>query len=263
MLQKMRKVHYSTLWCLTVSNRPADQTSSNQYQYLPVSVTTSKNPKNQMQTALKLTRGTIYKFTRDDLAYCINIGSARYWNDKKAGIREQKYTNKRPGMDLDVYGFCGEYALAKMLQIDNHSLESDCTPQGIQDDRGDLVVDGIKIDTKCAIGHNCDMWVRKNSLRNPSDVYVLLTYESDNARKGALHDHDCTLSVDDPNFFICFQGACTGSEVFQPKNLVIDKYIVPRTNLTNLEDALNAHRLLGEQALNELRKFKKENCSFF
>lgn len=214
--------------------------------------------------ATHLSRGTIYKFTREDLAYCIGIGSTRYWNDKKAGVREQKYTMRRSGMDLDVYGFCGEYALAKMLQIDNGALESDCTPQGIASDRGDLVVDGVKIDTKCAIGHHVDMWVRKNSLRNPSDVYALLTYESPAVRKNApLKDHECTLSPDDSEFFICFQGACTAADVFQPQNFSGDKYIVSKIKLMNLEDAISAHRSLDEKTIANLKTFNKENCSFF
>lgn len=191
-----------------------------------------------------LKRGATFRFSSEDIKYCIRIGAERYYKDKQKGIREQRYVPKykKSAMDLDTFGVVGEFAMTKLLNQSTHLL-NDTTPQGIRNDRGDLIINNVKIDTKCSVGNHVDLWVRANSLRNPSHVYVLLTYERVNPLPPPpeYRDDFCSLHENE-NLEVIFQGAASATDVFLDKHrqciMGDHKYVFPRDQLLNLEDAI-------------------------
>lgn len=216
-----------------------------------------------------LRKSTQFKFLKDDIHYCMRIGAERYHKDKAKGIREQRYVSqkKKSAMDLDVFGVVGEYAMTRLLNQSTQML-NDTTPQGIRQDRGDLIIDGVKIDTKCSVGNHVDMWVRENSLRNPSHVYALLTYERVNPLKmpAEYQDDFCSLHENE-DLIITFQGAACASDVFQSQYKQIirgdAKYVYPKEKLLDLQDAIEQYKKLSDRDKDFLNRHNKKNACFF
>jgi hypothetical protein len=212
-------------------------------------------------------KGTTYKFTKEDIKYCIRKGSERYFKDKKKGFPEERYAKKRSGLELDVFGICGEYGMAAMMGTlqEHKSRLDDTTPQGIMQDRGDLVIDDQIIDTKCCIGNHNNIWVRKKSLRNPSDVYALFTYNRVNPlpEPEVYDDSFCTLHEDE-DLVLHFQGAYAGCDLFVEENVCLIwgdyKYVAKQEELINLEDAIAISKALTPEQKAHLRRF---NTGFF
>jgi hypothetical protein len=219
---------------------------------------------NPTRPLTRLAKGTSYTNTPSDLKYCIAKGSERWKRDKEAGIREQKYEMTRSGIDLDISGFINEFTFSRMINQDNKERLDDTTPQGIRNDRGDVVVDGAKIDIKGPIGHYCDIWVRKNSQRNPSQVYVLLTM---NKRTDALptkrpvceNEGHVTFHPDE-NITPIFQGAVCAYDLFQPEYMTYRKgqpmFVYPQKDLLNLEDAIARWKDLTPEQVKWVSRFK-------
>ena len=196
---------------------------------------------------------TSLTFDRDDIEICITIGKERYYNNKKNHVQEQRYSfSRRSGLDLDVFGVCGEYAFMKMAHVLklNQDRLLNTTPQNYRTDRGDVQIGDQIIDVKCCLGHRHDLWVRKQNRYNPADIYVFITYErvnplqlsitgTDTDAAGGYRDDFCSLHLDEEITFV-FQGAVRGSEVFQPRYLArnSNKYVYPKSQLKSLLDCL-------------------------
>jgi len=190
--------------------------------------------------------GKTYTLSKPDMLYCITKGKERYWNDHKVGIVDQRYKLSRSGMDLDIQGMFGELGMHRLLGVTDLDHLNNTTPQGIHNDRGDLIVEGEKIDVKtCLGGSSNDLWVRLNSLKNPSSVYVLLTFGRGPQaleRKNKNDNSEITF-VPEEEIVLTFQGAVTAYDLFQEENLQQgrweSKYVYDRTKLINLETALD------------------------
>ena len=122
-----------------------------------------------------------YIFPQSALAECIRIGKERYMNNRRAKVREQKYTMKKSGIDLSVQGVIGEYGILEMFGLDKKTLQN-TAPNSRYNDRGDMIYKKLKVDIKCPEGHHCPLQTRSESREFPSHIYALCTMFHD--RKG-------------------------------------------------------------------------------
>jgi hypothetical protein len=186
--------------------------------------------------------GTRYLLSQADLQFCIRIGKERYFNNRKANIREQKYTTNKSGVDLSVQGVIGEYGMMELFGIEKALLHN-TKPNSRSQDRGDMVYKGLKIDVKCPQGHYCPLQTRAENLYHQSDLYLLCTMErlqKTSASTAPIVEEQCTYQETEP-IEVIFQGCIAASRLF-----VRDKfstrwgkqfYIAPRVELVSLEDA--------------------------
>jgi len=115
-----------------------------------------------------------YIFPQSALAECIRIGKERYMNNRRAKVREQKYTMKKSGIDLSVQGVIGEYGILEMFGLDKKTLQN-TAPNSRYNDRGDMIYKKLKVDIKCPEGHHCPLQTRSESREFPSHIYALCT----------------------------------------------------------------------------------------
>jgi hypothetical protein len=199
-----------------------------------------------LATNVTLKIGETLKLTQEDMKYSILKGRERYWNDHKAGVPDQGYESLKSGMDKDIQGVFGEVGLYRMVDVTDFSLLDDTRPQGIQTDRGDIVIDGLKIDVKnCEGGDWNDLWVRLNSFNNPSKVYVLFTFPRGSQALPRVNTKDDTEQtfVENEDIVLTFRGAVSAYDLFHPSFIQIRKggkpfYVYPPESLLNLEDAI-------------------------
>lgn len=112
----------------------------------------------------------------DALQFCIDIGKKRYETNRKAGVKEQKYTMHKSGVDLSVQGVIGEWGILELFGLPKDAL-LDTSPNSMWRDRGDMTYCGAKVDIKCPEGHHCGLQARAVNAQSPSAIYALCTME--------------------------------------------------------------------------------------
>lgn len=185
---------------------------------------------------------TEFKFSPSDLEFCIKIGSQRYLTNRKAQIKEQKYSN-RSGIDNSVIGVLGEYAIMKLYNFSTQSLLN-TKPCSAKNDRGDIKLNfrgqTFIIDVKSPLGLYHPLLVPIEKV-GKTDFYCLFTLERINdyeKSKSAQLETDCTFSSQDQ-----IKGVLRG---FIPQNKLIHKvfkfkrefYQVEQEELLSLESCL-------------------------
>lgn len=198
------------------------------------------------QELKNISKRTVYNVNKSVLEECICIGKERYFNNRKANIKEQKYNTKKSGVDLSVQGVIGEYSILDLFGLDKKVL-SNTQPNSRSRDRGDMHYKGLKVDIKCPEHHYCPLQTREESKQYPSDIYALCTLEriSSHVKKNFVSETDCTYSNED-RIEVVFQGCVLGMDLFKPENHIKKWnngfYVYPQQKLISLEEAYQLHQ---------------------
>lgn len=129
---------------------------------------------------------TVKTFTPDEVAKCIRIGRARYENNTKSQVADQRYSTRFSSLDCDINGVFGEYAFLSMFGLSTSGLE-DTSLCSHAKDRGDAMLPGPrgemrKIDIKAPVGLNSRcILVKSNKTYNPPFAYCLMVLEVSDA----------------------------------------------------------------------------------
>ena len=198
------------------------------------------------QELQNISKKTVYNVNKPVLEECIRIGKERYFNNRKANIKEQKYNTKKSGVDLSVQGVIGEYSILDLFGLDKKVL-SNTQPNSRSRDRGDMHYKGLKVDIKCPERHYCPLQTREESKQYPSDIYALCTLErvSSTITKNFVSETECTYSNED-QIQVIFQGCVLAMDLFKPENHIKKWnngfYVYPQKNLLSLEEAYQLHQ---------------------
>jgi hypothetical protein len=129
---------------------------------------------------LNLKLGSTFCFTTEQKKYCFDIGRKRYETNRSQGIKEQKYTAHKSGLDLSIQGVLGEFAVLKMFELPLDTLNN-TSLNNRYNDRGDMIYKGFKVDVKCPEGHHCPLQTRalnfSNQIKYPTQIYCLCTLQ--------------------------------------------------------------------------------------
>jgi len=90
--------------------------------------------------------GTRMALPPQGIRFCVYVGKRRYQNNINAGVVEQKRSTK-PGDVIAIEGVTAEYALLNMFKGTFYELYN-CLPSSKYTDRGDAIINGVRIDVK-------------------------------------------------------------------------------------------------------------------
>lgn len=185
----------------------------------------------------------------DDLKTCIHIGKTRYLTNRSCGIREQKYTSYKSGLDLCIQGVIGEWTALKLFDLPLDGLYN-TRPNNYRNDRGDMIWNGCKIDVKTAEIHNhvYQIQVRADRISPDTGVYMLLTMTRTPYAK--VSEEGETSYREDEVITVVYRGAISRQQLTQPDYLQYKRgydrttmqrfYVAGESDLVPLQDAVLA-----------------------
>jgi len=175
-------------------------------------------------SARALAIGQVYRLSASDIRYCIRIGSERFFVNQAAGVRDRQYTRStKTPREASIQGVVAEFAMVHWLGTGSDLL-ANTAPNSAARDRGDLVVDGLRIDVKGPIVYaehkqrpiQALPWQKAHM----ADVYALVTVvrprsEATEAAQRAMPLRaDETTYRDDDEIACKFHGFILGTELF-------------------------------------------------
>lgn len=232
---------------------------------------------NKTISLKNLSKGFKFYLSKPEILKGINIGTKRYMTNRKFGVKEQSYNKTRPGIDLSIQGVLGEIAAGKIFNVNIEEQISDTTPQNYKNDRGDVICDGKKIDVKTPQGHTNGLWIREQNIKNPSDIYALVSMERENknemknSRKTlfgpGVIDHTKPTFKEDEKISFVFQGAVPFYQAFsqKPKQRGKQKFFIQdQSDLMNLEEAMEKFDNPDQRIIERYKALKQiYDFSFF
>lgn len=109
------------------------------------------------------------------LEECTRIGTARYETNRANNVKEQIYAKRDP-LEISIQGVIVEMATSIMFKFAVCDIKN-TRVNSVYTDRGDMLLEGKRIDIKGPYGHDKPLMIREHSLKNPSDIYILSTIE--------------------------------------------------------------------------------------
>lgn len=193
-------------------------------------------PKMSIHPSLIAVNAFVDIFENEMFSCVIPIGERRTQANRKFGTTDLKFADGRRGVDIDYQGALGEYAFAKIHQLEIDLDNTTC--RNAHNDTFDAVFpDGTTVDVKTMLnyGTHWPLRVPASKANNPAHLYALMIYEN-GERNAYIPDRVRDGHV--PR--LIFLGYVRGVDLFQPQNYELWKekyyYRWPQNQLLSWND---------------------------